>query len=192
MKHSLSLGRYLRGLLGRARSKLRWPPVTMADVKKLARASARQSPFLVMGLAAVLPAVLLVPASLRQSEKTVTDLDCLTEAIYFEARGEPWNGQLAVANVVLNRVNHPKFPQSVCDVVRQEHQFSYYWDGLPKVIRDAKAWHTAGQVARMAMEGFVLDDIENATFYHATHVRPKWSASFKPTAQIGRHIFYKM
>jgi len=192
MKHSLSLGSHLRGLLGKARTKLRHRPVTVTDLKSLARALARQGPVLVMGLAAVLPAMLLVPASLRQGEETVTDLDCLTEAIYFEARGEPWNGQLAVANVVLNRVNHPKFPQSVCDVVRQEHQFSYYWDGLPKVIQDPKAWHTAGQVAKMAMEGFVLDDIENATFYHATHVRPRWSASFKPTARIGRHIFYKM
>ncbi len=89
-------------------------------------------------------------------------------------------------------MNHPKFPESVCGVIHQTHQFSYYWDGLPKSIRDPKAWKVAGKVAKMAMEGFVLDGVQEATFYHATHVKPKWSKSFKETTQIGRHIFYKM
>jgi len=192
MKNLFYLPRRFHGLPGRAWTRLRRLRVTMNGLRGLATASARQGPFVVMGLAALLPVGLLLSASLQPKDVKISALDCLTEAIYFEARGEPWNGQLAVANVVLNRVNHPKFPQSICDVIQQKHQFSYYWDGLPKTVQDPKAWHVAGQVAKMAMEGFVLDDIQNATFYHATHVRPKWSASFKETAQIGRHIFYKM
>lgn len=123
---------------------------------------------------------------------------CLTEAIYFEARGEPVEGQVAVAEVVLNRVDGDTYPDTVCDVVRQGTgrlnacQFSYTCDGIADTVTDAGAWDTAGRVARAMLDGAPRRITQNATNYHADYVNPYWARAFARTTKVGRHIFYRV
>ena len=126
---------------------------------------------------------------------------CLAMAIYFEARSEPVAGQLAVAQVVLNRVVDKRHPDTICDVVMEgpvypsghpvkyRCQFSFWCDGKPERITDHTAWQTALLVATAA-KGSALDITEGATFYHATNVSPRWRYTMKVTVKIGSHIFY--
>ncbi|MDC1522145.1 cell wall hydrolase [Planktomarina temperata] len=122
---------------------------------------------------------------------------CLSEAIYFEARGEPVEGQFAVAEVILNRVDSPKFPNSICKVVRQgtvrKHacQFSYNCDGKLEYIANGSAYDKAKRVARVSMDRKTRPLTKGATFYHATFVSPSWARSFQHVATIGVHKFYK-
>ena len=122
---------------------------------------------------------------------------CLSEAIYFEARGEPVEGQFAVAEVILNRVDSPKFPNSICKVVRQgtgrKHacQFSYNCDGKLEYIANGSAYDQAKRVARVSMDRKTRPLTKGATFYHATFVSPSWARSFQHVATIGVHNFYK-
>ena len=122
---------------------------------------------------------------------------CLSEAIYFEARGEPVEGQFAVAEVILNRVDSPKFPNSICKVVRQgtgrKHacQFSYNCDGKLEYIANGSAYDQAKRVARVSMDRKTRPLTKGATFYHATFVSPSWARSFQHVATIGVHKFYK-
>ena len=122
---------------------------------------------------------------------------CLAEAIYFEARGEPVEGQFAVAEVILNRVDSPKFPNSICKVVRQgtgrKHacQFSYNCDGKLEYIANGSAYDQSKRVARVSMDRKTRPLTKGATFYHATFVSPSWARSFQHVATIGVHKFYK-
>ncbi|MDA9046252.1 cell wall hydrolase [Planktomarina temperata] len=122
---------------------------------------------------------------------------CLAEAIYFEARGEPVEGQFAVAEVILNRVDSPKFPNSICKVVRQgtgrKHacQFSYNCDGKLEYIVNGSAYDQTKRVARVSMDRKTRPLTKGATFYHATFVSPSWARSFQHVATIGVHKFYK-
>lgn len=123
---------------------------------------------------------------------------CLTEALYFEARGETLKGQFAVAEVIMNRVDSPRFPNSVCGVVNQgtgrKHacQFSYTCDGLPEHVAEPAAWARVGKVAKAVITEQVPHQLTSgATFYHTTAVSPRWARSFVNTAQIGVHMFYK-
>ena len=136
---------------------------------------------------------LAVGVDLYRSHRAVPNdpVSCLTEAVYFEARGEPWHGQLAVANVVLNRVADAKFPDSVCAVVRQRGQFSYLWDELPEAVVDAVAWDKAADIARLALAGVRLEDTQAALFYHADYVDPPWARDKIPLARLGHHRFYR-
>jgi spore germination cell wall hydrolase CwlJ-like protein len=125
------------------------------------------------------------------------DLECLTEAVYFEARGETPAGQAAVAQVVLNRVKSPAFPKSVCGVVFQgaaDHragcQFSFACDGSTRRAREPDAWQRARRIATKAMSGQVTAAIGNATHFHVATVQPDWSGLIR-VAQVGAHIFYK-
>ena len=121
---------------------------------------------------------------------------CLTEALYFEARGESVKGQFAVAEVILNRADSSRFPSSICKVVNQgtgrKHacQFSYTCDGRPENVSDKKSWNRVGKVARLMMDGAPRSLTSGATFYHTTAVRPSWARKFRKTAQIGVHLFY--
>lgn len=123
---------------------------------------------------------------------------CLTEALYFEARGESVKGQFAVAEVILNRVSSPRFPNSVCDVVAQgtgkryQCQFTYTCDGLKETISEKRAWTRAGKVARMMLDGAPRDLTIGATHYHTNAVAPRWSRKFSLTTTIGVHHFYRM
>ncbi|HEX2134286.1 MAG TPA: cell wall hydrolase [Microvirga sp.] len=132
-------------------------------------------------------------------EKLDKEQRCLAEAIYFEARSEPEEGQAAVAQVVLNRVRSGLYPASVCGVVYQNRhrhlacQFTFACEGKSLRITDAASWHTAKRVATEVLYGKTyLADVGGATHYHADYVRPSWSRRLKKMDVIGRHIFYKL
>jgi len=126
-----------------------------------------------------------------------TEFKCMTEALYFEARGEKVRGIFAVAEVIKNRRDSKKFPNSVCDVINQgshrRHacQFSYMCDGLKETIRDKEAKEFVAKIAKISLESRVPNITAGATYYHANFVRPKWSKAFKRTATIGKHHFYR-
>jgi hypothetical protein len=125
------------------------------------------------------------------------DLDCLTEAVYFEARGEPARGQAAVAQVVLNRVANPSFPKSVCGVVFQGAasrgcQFSFACDGSMRQGLETAAWDRARQVAERALAGVTSGGIGAATHFHTVDVQPYWTPQMLRVAQVGLHIFYRV
>jgi spore germination cell wall hydrolase CwlJ-like protein len=129
--------------------------------------------------------------------ESARQLDCLTQAVYFEARGETARGQAAVAQVVMNRVANPNFPKTVCGVVFQgasSHgcQFSFACDGSMGHGLEAEAWDRARQVAERALSGRVLGDIGGATHFHTTSVRPDWGPQMLRVAQVGLHVFYRL
>ena len=124
---------------------------------------------------------------------------CLATAIYFEARGEPMRGQLAVAQVVMNRVRTPRYPDTICGVVYQGQwqrkgcQFSFACDGQADVPREKDMWAQSNTLAKRVTDGKVwLGDIGYATHYHATYVKPRWRRSMNKIKKIGQHIFYRM
>jgi hypothetical protein len=123
------------------------------------------------------------------------DWQCLAEALYFEARGEPLKGQVAVAEVILNRVDAPGYPKSVCGVVNQggggQCQFSYTCDGRSDAIRERAAFVKAGKVARLMLDGAPRTLTGGATHFHTRAVRPGWARRLPQTAAIGRHLFYR-
>jgi spore germination cell wall hydrolase CwlJ-like protein len=123
------------------------------------------------------------------------DLECLTEAVYWEARGEGSAGMAAVAQVVLNRVRHPAFPKTVCGVVYQGAsdggcQFSFACSGHHGHIEDSM-WVRSREVAARALSGHVFAAVGGATHFHAASVSPDWMGSLQKVAQIGSHIFYR-
>jgi spore germination cell wall hydrolase CwlJ-like protein len=134
-------------------------------------------------------------AALRPVSQT-RELECLTEAVYYEARGETPAGQAAVAQVVLNRVKHPAFPKSVCAVVFQGAnrgrgcQFSFACDGSKLLRREPAAWTRARRIAARAFAGQVGGGVGSATHFHVTNVQPGWSNMIQ-VAQVGAHIFYR-
>jgi len=127
-----------------------------------------------------------------------TQQECLARGIYFEARGESELGQAAVAQVILNRVRNPAYPGTICGVVYQNKtwrnrcQFSFACDGVRDRIKSGRAWKVAQNVAKAVSSGDIwLDDVGDATHYHANYVRPRWARTMKRTDRIGRHIFYR-
>jgi spore germination cell wall hydrolase CwlJ-like protein len=123
---------------------------------------------------------------------------CLTEALYFEARGEDPAGQFAVAEVILNRVDSPRFPNTVCGVVQQgsekrnQCQFSYHCDGRNEAISEPEAYEQVGKIARLMLDGAPRLLTHGATYYHNTGVRPGWSRKFQRVAEVGPHFFYRV
>lgn len=138
--------------------------------------------------------------ALPASAHSPKELKCLATAIYFEARGEPVRGQIAVAQVVLNRLKNPAYPNTICSVVYQNKnirngcQFSFACDGIPDRITDRKAWAESQKLASKIVNdehAMFLPDVGAATHYHASYVRPRWARAMKKVDRIGRHIFYK-
>ena len=125
------------------------------------------------------------------------ELYCLSEAIYYEARGESIEGQIAVAEVIMNRVDSKHYPDTVCGVVKQgadrlnSCQFSYKCDGQPERMNDREAAARARDVAILLMKGERRSLTDDATHYHADYVNPYWAKSLTETAQHGTHIFYR-
>lgn len=124
---------------------------------------------------------------------------CLAEAIYFEARGEPEEGQAAVAQVVLNRVKSGLYPQTICGVVYQNRQhrnacqFSFACNGHALRITEPESWVDAQRIAKAVLDGKTyVADVGSSTHYHANYVRPRWARALKKMDVIGNHIFYKL
>lgn len=136
------------------------------------------------------PAV--APFRLRGALSPARDLECLSQAVYYEARGESSTGQAAVAQVVLNRVRHPRFPKSVCGVVFQQAgegcQFSFACDGSMRRGVDVSAWRQAQGVAARALRGFVMPQVAAATDFRVAHIP---AFGLERVAQIGSHVFYR-
>lgn len=120
------------------------------------------------------------------------EMRCLAGAVYFEARGEPLGGQLAVAQVIINRTEDGRFPRSYCGVVAQPGQFSFMRGrSMPKVRENSPAWRRAVAIAQIADKGLWESPAEDAVFFHARYVRPGWSQRKTRLAQIDTHIFYR-
>lgn len=136
--------------------------------------------------------------NLTEKEFRAREFSCLATAIYFEARGEEIRGQIAVAQVIMTRVRSEFYPNTICGVVYQGQwnrnacQFSFACDGKPDIAKDRKQWKVALDVAKNVISGQVyLDEIGDATHYHATYVKPDWRKIVKRISRIGVHIFYK-
>lgn len=139
-----------------------------------------------------------LPANMSVKEKE-KQIQCLTQNIYWEASGEPFEGKVAVAQVTLNRMNSGKFPTSVCAVVQQRNifydkvvcQFSWFCETNHKTRPvHVKMYEESEEVAKkVLLEGFRLDGLREALYYHADYVNPKWNK--ERVGKIGQHIFYK-
>ena len=135
--------------------------------------------------------------SMRPKNRPNLQWKCLAEALYFEARGEPVKGQFAVAEVILNRVESSKFPNSICRVVNQgtgrKHacQFSYTCDGKLERVANREVYDQIVGIAGVMIDGGIRDLSGGATYYHTTSVQPSWARRFEHTATIGIHKFYK-
>ena len=137
----------------------------------------------------------------------ITSLVCLATAIFFESRGEPKLGQMAVGQVILTRVADYRYPDTVCEVVKEGYyyswnpeipspdkcQFSFWCDGNPETIEDPVAYEWAEEIAWGLLEGDlnIIDLTDGATHYHAYYVQPSWSERFTQTVRINDHIFYR-
>jgi spore germination cell wall hydrolase CwlJ-like protein len=137
----------------------------------------------------------------------IESLVCLATAIYFEARGEPTVGQIAVGQVVMSRVDDHRYPDNICDVVKEGYyyswntnipipdkcQFSFWCDGKSEEITDHEAYEWAEEISWGLIEGTlnIIDLTDGATHYHAYYVQPSWSERFIQTVRINDHIFYR-
>lgn len=127
------------------------------------------------------------------------DLTCLAKNVYYEARGEPLDGQYAVAEVTLNRVASKHYPNTVCDVVYQENfdvirkrnVSAFSWTELDvSPPMDRGLWNRAWRVAEEVYDDKAEPRVEGALFYHSRYIRPRWSRRKRPIAKIGNHVFY--
>ena len=123
---------------------------------------------------------------------------CLANAVYFESRGEPVRGQIAVAQVVMNRVFTPYYPKTVCDVVYQNAhrhsacQFTFACDGIPDVVTEPDAWQRAKRIAADMLDGKLwMPEVAKSTHYHASWVRPSWVGEMRRILKLGVHSFYR-
>lgn len=129
--------------------------------------------------------------------RSASDLDCLTQAVYYEARGETDSGQRAVAQVILNRVRHPAYPKTICNVVYQGAvkrtgcQFSFTCNGIMSNRVENWAWKRARNVAEDALDGYVMKPVGASTHFHVLSVSPDWAGRMQKTATIGNHAFYQ-
>jgi spore germination cell wall hydrolase CwlJ-like protein len=118
------------------------------------------------------------------------EMECLAGAIYFESKGEPLAGQLAVANVIINRTKSGRYPTTLCGVVKQPSQFSFVRGGrMPGIARDSAHWRKAVAIAHIARNELAASPVPRALAFHATRVSPGWR--MKRLATVGRHVFYR-
>ncbi len=139
--------------------------------------------------------LILMAQDVSAAEDRVQDLQCLAKNIYFEGRNQPWVGQLAIAQVTLNRVKSVAFPATICQVVKQQRkeicQFSWYCDGKSDKPKNIKEYGNATDIAIQAYSQTLPDVTEGALWYHATYIqKPFWAHTFKKKVQINEHIFY--
>lgn len=135
--------------------------------------------------ASLAAAVAAQPATIDDEE-----LNCIAIGVYYESKGEPLTGQLAVADVILNRASSGRFPPSACGVLTQRSQFSFVRGGrLPDVDTSRPAWKTAVAIARIARDDLWKSPAKGALFFHARRVSPNWGKT--RVASLGNHIFYR-
>jgi hypothetical protein len=119
-----------------------------------------------------------------------SELSCLATAVYFESKSEPLSGQLAVADVIINRTTSGRFPSTICGVVKQPGQFSFVHGGrIPAVASNAQ-YRTAMAIAKIAMADGWEDPAPDALYFHARYVSPGWSGKAR-VATIGNHVFFR-
>ncbi len=136
---------------------------------------------------------------MRAERERHAALRCLAENVYYEGRGEPLNGQRAVAEVTLNRVASPRFPDSVCAVVHEKrldpkrgrYVGAFSWTELEVQAPSGPAWQRAMKTAVSVYDGRVPPLVPEALYYHAARVRPRWARSKRSLARIGNHVFYR-
>jgi hypothetical protein len=147
-----------------------------------------------------LPATVFDGSVMSKQGKKVSDKEvwCMATAIYFESRGESYRGQVAVGQVVMNRVYHKLYPDTICGVVFQNQskrnacQFSFACDGIPEKVTDQKSWKQAMAIAKDVISGKeYLAEVGYSTHYHATYVYPHWAPRMKKNTKIGMHVFYQ-
>ncbi len=139
------------------------------------------------------------PASLRAmvaqtavGEPLSEEMHCLAGAVFFESRGEPLEGQLAVAQVIINRAASGQFPADYCGVVFQRAQFSFVKGGrMPAIATGTQAWRNAQAIAHIAHRGLWDSAADDSLYFHANYVRPSWSRHKVARATIDTHIFYR-
>lgn len=135
------------------------------------------------------------PQETTKSKAHAESMACLTEVMYFEARGTGEVGMRAVGEVVLNRVADPRFPNSVCGVVKQKHknscQFSYTCDGHKEVYREPEQKALSESIALVLLTNRGEDITKGALFFHAKSIRAGWFARLEPKGQFGRQLFYR-
>lgn len=136
---------------------------------------------------------------LRTAEHRRAELRCLAENVYYEGRGEPLDGQYAVAEVTLNRVASPRFPNSICAVIherrldrlRGRYVGAFSWTELELRPPSGAAWRRAREVAEAAYDGRAPVLVPEALHYHAAAIRPRWAREEARLVQIGEHVFYR-
>jgi len=143
-------------------------------------------------------AAMMYAAKARESARA--ELNCLALNVYYESRGEPIEGQYAVAEVTMNRVADPRYPNTICEVVhqmkwdylRKRYVGAFSWTELDdNMTPSGAAWEQAVNVAELTYSGGRANVLDGAVHYHAGHIRPSWSRGKKPVAKIGQHLFYK-
>ena len=159
-----------------------------------------------MGFGAFLMFVLLFPTKVNAFDEN-NDIYCMAQNIYFEAGNQPLAGKIAVAQVVLNRLEHPNYPTTMCDVIyqakwkenwlgnlvpiRHQCQFSWFCDGKSDDPVDSPTWMNSLKVAADVVQGKYGDITEGSTHYHSIYVHPYWADSLNETVVINEHVFYK-
>jgi len=158
-------------------------------------AIAMQAPAQTVTIALPAPGQMPTLAQLVEAAKAGPLLDeqgnCLATAVYFESRGESLEGQLAVAQVVMNRAASGRYPASWCEVVKQKAQFSFVHRGTWPPIRDIECWRKAEAIARIAIGNAATVIPNDVLWYHADYVSPSWGSRLDEVEQIGAHIFYR-
>lgn len=125
----------------------------------------------------------------QDTAATDRELECLAVGVYFESKGEPLAGQLAVAHTILNRTRSGRFPESICSVLTQRGQFSFVRGGVVPEASGRAGWRTAVAVAKVAASELWDSAAPKALFFHARHVSPGWRMT--RVATVGNHIFYR-
>lgn len=192
------LGDQVKGMLGREHASISAVPSTR--MRKLVT-EPKSTSKLFEGKPVPAPEVMRYDAEFLRSFPVQSGNEswrCLTEALYFEARGESVKGIFAVGEVILNRVSNPLYPNDICGVIyqgtgkRYQCQFTYSCDGQKEVVTEPRSWKKIGKIARLLLDGTAPRDLTNgATHYHTKAVRPRWSRVFPRTATIGFHHFYR-
>ncbi len=162
--------------------------VSNAVVQDITQPAAPERAVAAMDAASLRELVSTLPAGEQMSD----DMRCLAQAVYFESRGEPLDGQLAVARVVINRAESSLFPDDYCSVVTQRAQFSFVHGGrIPAPNTSSQAWQRARAIARIAHQELWDSAAADSLYFHAASVSPRWARNKATRARIDSHIFYR-